>query len=194
MTSKLFYIYSVYKNYQILSLQLSSISRVSQTISNKLINTHDFLVSRNNCSYFSCYLFCRLSLIILENVSITFRVTTEWLHFRPYIHPIDHHFTKKKKIWGALAPPGHLPRPPVDLILFDFAKNRCTHIFLDYPLEGVWKVPLLKWPSSDYGNLFKIQISSPLVKDKTSLWSIPQILLYFRQKISSREKCKEGLG
>ena len=104
MTSKLFYIYSVYKNYQILSLQLSSISRVSQTISNKLINTHDFLVSRNNCSYFSCYLFCRLSLIILENVSITFRVTTEWLHFRPYIHPIDHHFTKKKKNLGGFGP------------------------------------------------------------------------------------------
>ena len=127
MTSKLFYIYSVYKNYQILSLQLSSISRISQTISNKLINTHDCVVSGNNCFSFSCYLFRKLSLIIVENVSIKlFRVTTEWLHFRPYIHPIDHHFTKKKKKkkkkkkLGALAPPGHLPGPPGDLKLTSY--------------------------------------------------------------------------
>ena len=35
---------------------------------------------KNNCSYFSFYLFRKLNEIIVENVSITlFRVTTEWL-------------------------------------------------------------------------------------------------------------------
>ena len=56
----------------------------------------------NNCAYFSCYLFCKLSEIIVENVSITLLwVTTEWLLiFLPYIHLNDHcfsvFFTKKK--------------------------------------------------------------------------------------------------
>ena len=58
MTSKFFCIYSVYKNYQILSLHL-------------------VWDKRNNCSYFSCYLLPKLSEIIVENLSITlFRVTT----------------------------------------------------------------------------------------------------------------------
>ena len=79
VTSKLLYIYSVYRNSQILSLQLSSVSRVSQFEDfNKLVNAHDCMGSGNNCSYFSCYLFRKLSLIIVENVIITlFRVTTD---------------------------------------------------------------------------------------------------------------------
>ena len=34
---------------------------------------------KNSCSSFTCHLSCKLSEIIVENVSVTFRVTTEWL-------------------------------------------------------------------------------------------------------------------
>ena len=81
MTSKFFHIYSVYKNSQILSLQLSNAScDLSSRISNKLLNTQVSLSYTNNCCYLFCYLFLKLREIIKENVSITlFRVTTEWL-------------------------------------------------------------------------------------------------------------------
>ena len=80
-TSKFFYIYSVHKNSKILNLQLSSDSCVSQVIDFKQTLKYSRLFEiKNNCSYFSCDLFCKLNEIIVENLSIAlFRVTTEWL-------------------------------------------------------------------------------------------------------------------
>ena len=78
VTSKFFYIYSVYKNSQILTLQLSRTSWISQFIDFEQTLKYSRLRYKNNCSYFSCYLFRNLRVIIVENVSITlFWVTTE---------------------------------------------------------------------------------------------------------------------
>ena len=44
---------------------------LSSRISNTLLNTRDYLRWTSNCCYFSCYLFRKLSKIIVENVSIT---------------------------------------------------------------------------------------------------------------------------
>ena len=73
VTSKFFYIYSVYKNSQILNLQLSSDSCVSQYVDFKQTLKYSplFEIKKNNCSYFSCYLFRKLSGIIVGNLSIT---------------------------------------------------------------------------------------------------------------------------
>ena len=79
-TSKSFYIYSVHKTPQILNLQLSGDSCISQFIDFKYTLKYTRLLEIKNRSYFSCYLFPKLSEIIVENLSLTlFRVTTELL-------------------------------------------------------------------------------------------------------------------
>ena len=79
-TSNFFYVYSVYKNYHILNLQLSSDSCEFQLIDLKYILKYSrlFETKKNNCSSFSCYLFCKLRELIVENLSMSlFRVTAE---------------------------------------------------------------------------------------------------------------------
>ena len=72
VTSKFFYIiqftkiieFSVY-NSQVILTYLNS------RISNELLNIHVWLRYTNNCCYFFCYLFPKLSEIIVEKISIT---------------------------------------------------------------------------------------------------------------------------
>ena len=106
----------------------------------------------SNCCYFSCYLFCKLSEIIPENVNITLFMVTKndcW-YFVPYIYINNYHFcmfyTKKSVCFAPTPLPRNHRRPPSAFtaptrpqagIVFGFDKNRCTHIFSILSPESV---------------------------------------------------------
>ena len=87
---------------------------LTSRILNIILNTHDCLTQTNNRSYFSRYLFRKLSLILVENVRITlFRVTTEWLLIFSTLyspHRFSVFYTKKE--FGGLAPTRATPWTP----------------------------------------------------------------------------------
>ena len=121
-----------------------------------------FEITKNNCPYFTCYLFHKRSEIIVENVSITlFRVTTMVADiFYPIFTltiTILACFTRKQvKLFRGFSPtlsPRHRPRPPggaysspqsPSFNRFWLSKNRCAHIFsalspaLYVDLMGFW--------------------------------------------------------
>ena len=109
---------------------------LTSRILNIILNTHDCLTQTNSRSYFSRYLFRKLSLILVENVRITlFRVTTEWLLIFSTLyspHRFSVFYTKKE--FGGLAPTRATPWTPWRVYSSPHTpsckkKKRCAHIF-----------------------------------------------------------------
>ena len=114
---------------------------LTSRILNIILNTHDCLTQTNNRSYFSRYLFRKLSLILVENVRITlFRVTTEWLLIFSTLyspHRFSVFYTKKE--FGGLVPTRATPWTPWRVYSSPHTpsckkKNDAPIFFLDYPL------------------------------------------------------------
>ena len=114
---------------------------LTSRILNIILNTHDCLTQTNNRSYFSRYLFRKLSLILVENVRITlFRVTTEWLLIFSTLyspHRFSVFYTKKE--FRGLAPTRATPWTPWRVYSSPHTpsckkKNDAPIFFLDYPL------------------------------------------------------------